>query len=242
MSFYDDFPAYVPVAEKKAAAIRAVEKLKKKNKDIRPVIIEGRKLAKTWWGKSWNDNLESYADFSNRISRGRSYVRHRAVLDLKITSGEVTALVKGSSAKPYEVDISISPISTELWEGIVKKCKGKIESLEELTEGKFPKALSNLFTSRGKGVFPSSKQINFSCSCPDGAYMCKHIAAVLYGIGARLDEDPTLFFVLRNVNIEELISEAIKEKSETMLNKSKTKTRRVIEDDDISDMFGIDVK
>lgn len=241
MSFYG-FPEYVPVAEKKRKAQKAVEKLRKKNPDIAPVIIEGRKLARTWWGKAWNDNLESYADYANRMDRGRSYVRNGAVLDLKIGKGTVVALVQGSTAKPYLVKIEIRPIKDDVWGKITKSCEGKIESLQELIDGKFPKALSELFTARGSGLFPSPKEISFSCSCPDWAVMCKHVAAVLYGIGARLDENPALFFTMRNVNIEELITEAIQGKTKSMLGKVGRTSRRIMEDADIAAVFGIEVE
>lgn len=242
MSYYGGFPEYVPVAEKRKRAQETIEKLKKKNPNISPVIIEGRNIAKTWWGKSWNDNLESYSDYSNRIGRGRSYVRHGAVLDLKINVGIISALVQGSAKKPYKVNINIKPISKELWKTIENECAGKIHSLEELMEGKFPKALSDLFTAKGKGLFPTPKEITMECSCPDYADMCKHIAAVLYGIGARLDHDPSLFFTLRNVNIDDLVKETVNKKSQQLLEKSKVKSGRILDDNDIFGMFGIDME
>jgi uncharacterized Zn finger protein len=242
MSYYDSYPKYVPVAEKRKKAQKSMERLQKKNPDISPVMISGRKLTTTWWGKSWNDNLESYSDYSNRIGRGRSYVRHGAVLDLKITKDTISALVQGSESKPYQISITILPLGKEIWEAVVKECEGKMDSLKQLVEGKFPKALSELFTAKGKGLFPAPKEIHLKCSCPDGAKMCKHVAAALYGVGVRLDDDPTLFFVLRGVNIEALISETITKKSESMLKKSKTKSRRVMEDTDVSDVFGIEME
>lgn len=242
MSRYGGFPQYVPVAEKKEKAQKSIEKLKKKDPSISPVVITGRKLAKTWWGMAWNKNLESYADYANRIDRGRSYIRNGAVLDLKIVQGNINALVQGSSSKPYKVTIKIEPLQKKQWETIVAQCLGKIESMEELIEGKFPKGLSELFTAKGNGLFPSPKEISLECSCPDWAVMCKHVAAVLYGIGARLDEYPRLFFVLRNINIEELISETISKKTEALLEKSKGKSRRIIEEDDVSELFGIDME
>lgn len=241
MPFYG-FPEYVSVAERKAKAQKAVDKLKKKNPDIDPVTIEGRKLANTWWAKAWNDNLESYLDYANRIERGRSYVRNSAVLDLKIKEGSVAALVQGSDSKPYEVKIVIDKIKDDIWREIKKSCEGKIESLQELIDGKFPKSLSELFTSKGKGLFPYPKEISLNCSCPDYASMCKHVAAALYGIGARLDQNPGLFFTLRGINMEELISEAIKGKSETMLGKTGVKSRRILQDADITAMFGVEVE
>ena len=241
MAFYG-YPEYVPVAERKRKAQTKVEKLKKKNPDIAPVIITGRKLATTWWGMAWNNNLESYSDYENRIGRGRSYARNGAVLDLKIEQGLIKALVQGSSSKPYQVDVKISPLMGEQWEKIKEACAGKIDSLAELIDGKFPKALSDLFTAKGSGLFPTPREITFQCSCPDWAVMCKHVAAVLYGVGVRLDENPALFFTLRSVKVEELISGAIRGKVESMLSGSKPKSRRILGDADVSDMFGIELE
>jgi len=241
MSFGYGNHKYVSAAEKREKSQKAIEKLMKKDSGIEPVVITGRKLAKTWWGKAWNDNLESYSDYSNRIGRGSAYVRNGAVLDLKIYSGKVVALVQGSRKKPYQVEITIQSLSKGTWDSITKACEGKIESLQELIEGKFPEDLNELFTSKDKGLFPAPKEISFSCTCPDWAYMCKHVAAVLYGIGTRLDNNPGLFFVLRNVNIDELISKAVSQKSETLIKKSERKSKRAINNDDISDMFGIEI-
>lgn len=241
MSYYDGYE-YVTVAQNKAKAQKSLEKLRKQNPDIAPVVITGRSLAKTWWGKAWNNNLERYSDYSNRIGRGRSYVRNGAVLDLNITPGRIAALVQGSRSKPYRVNISIEPLNKNTWDAITKACEGKIDSLQELLEGKFPKTLAELFTAHGKGLFPAPKEISFDCNCPDWATMCKHIAATLYGVGARLDENPALFFVLRNVNIDELVSKAIAQKTQTLLRKSGKKSSRVISDGDIAAMFGIDME
>ena len=156
-------------------------------------MIEGTAIARTWWGKAWNKNLESYADYHNRIGRGRSYVRHGAVLDLQIGSGLVESLVQGSRSRPYSVTIRIKAMGKKNWEEIKTASQGKLDSLQELLAGKFPKGLGEIFTTQGKGLFPSPKEIDFDCSCPDWASMCKHVAATLYGIGARLDQDPELF-------------------------------------------------
>jgi uncharacterized Zn finger protein len=244
MAYYGDygFPRYVSVAEKKARARRKLEQLKKKHPGLRPVAIEGNTLARTWWGKAWNGNLGKYADYANRIGRGRSYVRHGAVLDLKIKPGQVEALVQGSRSSPYNVAIKIKPISGSTWKQIRAACEGQLASLQELLEGRFPKGLADLFTAKGSGLFPSPKEIDFHCSCPDWAYMCKHVAAVLYGIGTRLDEDPGLFFVLRKVKMEELITQAVRDKSARLLKQAKKKTSRVIDDADLGDVFGIEME
>lgn len=236
------FPKYVTMAEKKAKAEKKLRQLKKKLPDIAPIILEGSALARTWWGKSWNKNLERYADYSNRIGRGKSYVRHGAVLDLKIEGGRVTALVQGTRAKPYEVVIRIAPVKKADWDHIRKQCQGELRSLTDLLAGKFPKELGEIFLAEGKGLFPTPKEISFDCSCPDWASMCKHVAAALYGIGARLDEDPLLFFTMRQANTEELVAQAVQEKTGELLARADTKSSRVIDNADLSGLFGIDLE
>lgn len=232
---------YVPASVKKAKAAKSLEKLSKKNPGLRPVTISGRKLAKTWWGIAWNDNLERYADFSSRVERGRTYVRNGAVLDLKIEPGRITGLVQGTRVKPYDVAIAIEPLKPQAIAQIKDACAGNIHSLQELVEGKFPESLANLFTAKGNGLFPSPREITFNCSCPDWAGMCKHVAALLYGVGARLDEDPTLFFTLRQINIDDLINMALIETTVDMLSKSEAKSSRAIGDEDLAGLFGIEV-
>lgn len=238
---YWGFPKYITVAEKKAKAEKKLQQLKKKRPDIAPVIITGNSLARTWWGKSWNRNLECYADFRNRIGRGKSYVRQGAVLDLRIDKGMVTALVQGSRAKPYEVVVRIAPVKKANWDKIRKQCKGALRSLPDLLAGKFPKALGEIFLGQGKGLFPTPQEISFDCSCPDWAAMCKHVAATLYGIGARLDEDPLLFFTMRQADTAELVAEAVKDKTGELLARAASKSARVLDDADLSSLFGIDL-
>ena len=145
-------------------------------------------------------------------------------------------------ASPYTVTIKIKPISKPIWKQIKAACEGQLASLQELLEGRFPKGLAELFTAKGSGLFPSPKEIDFHCSCPDWAYMCKHVAAVLYGIGTRLDEDPSLFFVLRKMKMDDLITQAVRDKSERLLKQAKKKTARVIDDADLGEVFGIEME
>ncbi|MCW5202032.1 hypothetical protein VU12_03735 [Desulfobulbus sp. US4] len=238
MSYYG-YPKYVTVAEKRAKAEKKIKQLRKKNPAIRPVIIEGNSLARTWWGKSWNKNLESYADYSNRIGRGRSYVRHLAVVDLQITPGKITALVQGSQGNPYKVVIAIKKMKQKNWQAVRKECQAQLSSLPDLLAGKFPKALQETFMRQGEGLFPTPQEISFDCSCPDWASMCKHVAASLYGVGARLDEDPALFFALRQVNMDDLITQAVQDKTASILKGGAESKGNVIADDQLEDLFGI---
>src|SRR5258708_6518956 len=96
MGWYYGFKPYVSVAQRQAKAKREMARLAKKGQKIEPIQIEGRKIADSFWGKAWCDNLESYSDFSNRLPRGRTYVRNGSVVNLHIEPGTVTAHVSGS--------------------------------------------------------------------------------------------------------------------------------------------------
>ena len=233
---------YVTVAEKKEKAEKKLKKLRKKNPNIKPITVTGRKLAKTWWGHAWNENLENYSDYESRIPRGRTYVRNGLVLDLQIKKGVVTALVMGSRSRVYTVEVTIKKISSSKVAEIKDRCKDQIESLQDLLDGNFPEDLNDIFTTPKTGLFPNPTEIEFSCSCPDWADMCKHVAATLYGIGARFDEDPKLFFKLRQMNIKSLIKEAVKKRTKKLLKSSKEKSSRAIKEDNLEELFNIDLE
>jgi uncharacterized Zn finger protein len=230
---------YKPVAEKKANAQKKLEKLKKKNPNIAPVVIKGRKIATTWWGEAWNSNLERYADYTNRISRGSAYVKNGMVLDLQIAPGKISALVQGSSREPYAVLIEIDKLPAVKWKAIVEQSSHRISGIAELTEGKFPEELAQIFLRQGTGLFPSPQEIHLHCSCPDWADMCKHVAAALYGVGARLDHDPLLFFTLRAIDFSALLKKSVEEKIDSMLKNADKKSKRIIDDADVAGLFGL---
>ena len=195
------------MAQRRAQAAREVAKRIKKGQDVSPVGIEGRTIASTFWGKAWCTNLESYSDFANRLPRGRTYVRNGSVVDLKIEKGRIKALVSGSEL--YEIQIDIAALPKTDWQALKEQCAGKIGTLVELLQGKLSKAVMEMVTDRDQGLFPKPKEIKMRCSCPDYAGMCKHMAAVMYGVGNRLDSSPELLFVLRGVDHLELIEQAI---------------------------------
>jgi uncharacterized Zn finger protein len=203
-SNYDDYPIYVSAAERKLKAQAKIKKLISKGEKLSPVVIEGHKIVNTFWGKAWCDNIESYHDFENRLPRGRSYVRQGAVIDLQIAKGRITAKVQGSEL--YEININITELPNDKWQKIKKSCSGKIDSLINLIQGKLSQETIALLCRKDDGIFPSPKEIKLICNCPDYADLCKHLAAVLYGVGARLDSQPELFFLLRGVDQNELLS------------------------------------
>ena len=195
------------MAQRRAQAAREVAKRIKKGQNVCPVRIEGRTIASTFWGQAWCTNLEGYSDFANRLPRGRTYVRNGSVVHLKIDKGRIKALVSGSEM--YEIQIDIAALPKQDWQALKEQSAGKIGTLVELLQGKLSKAVMELVTDRDKGLFPKPKEIKMRCSCPDYAGMCKHLAAVMYGVGNRLDSSPELLFILRGVDHMELIEQAI---------------------------------
>ncbi len=200
---YGGWAPYVSVAERRRKAAQKMESLRKKGVDIQPITIEGRKIARSFWGEAWCEHLESFSDFENRLPRGRTYVRNGSVCHLAVTKGKVEAKVSGSEL--YEVEISIKTLPPKKWEAVKARSSGQIGSLLELLEGRLSDHVMEVVTDRDEGLFPLPGEISMQCSCPDWATMCKHVAAVLYGVGARLDNKPELLFLLRGVNHEELI-------------------------------------
>lgn len=205
---------------------------------LEPVVISGRTIAKSWWGQAWCRNLEQYADFESRLDRGKRYIRTGAVLDLKIQKGKVLARVQGSRKTPYKVEIRISPLSEEKCQAILQKCGRRIENLEALAAGDFPPDLKELFLGP-EGLFPTPKEISFNCSCPDWALMCKHVAAALYGVGARLDTRPALFFELRGMDMERFLDVAVANKVEAMLANAQKPSGRILDGADLNSLFGV---
>jgi uncharacterized Zn finger protein len=203
--FYQWRP-YVPVAARRAAAAREMEKLRKEGHAVSPVRIQGRTIAHTFWGKAWCENLERYSDYANRLPRGRTYARNGSIVDLQIAAGEVQARVSGSSL--YTVTVRVTAVAKARWRDICGDCAGAVSSLVELLQGRLSDGVMERLCRQKTGLFPTPAEIGFSCSCPDWASMCKHVAAVLYGVGARLDQKPELLFTLRQVDSAELIANA----------------------------------
>ena len=242
MAWYGDgflyFRPYVSVAEKKALSTRALAKLMKKAKRTpEPVLLTSgrRQVATTFWGKAWCENLERYADFANRLPRGRTYVRNGSVLDLAIGRGKVEAYVAGSEL--YTVKIGIAPLAKARWRRVASRCTGRIASLVGLLRGELSADVMSVLCDGRDGLFPERREISLECSCPDQAEVCKHVAAVLYGVGSRLDHKPELFFVLRQVDQAELIGSA----ASGTVSRPRAATATRLSGSKLADVFGIDL-
>jgi uncharacterized Zn finger protein len=232
---YFGYKPYVPVASRRANALKAVAKANKKGTNYAPIAPYTGAIAKTFWGKAWCSNLEQYSDYASRLPRGRSYVRNGSVIDLQVSTGSVRALVMGSSL--YEVKITIQALPEPRWKAVCADCANSVASLIELLQGKLSKPVMERICAPTTGLFPSPKELKFECSCPDWAGMCKHVAAVFYGVGARMDQQPELLFKLRHVNALDLVAQA----SVAQPSASKTKSSKVMDASDLGDMFGLDM-
>ena len=206
-----------------------MEKLRKQGVKVQPVEIAGRTIAKSFWGKGWCDHLESFSDYSNRLPRGRTYAQKRSVYHLEVKPGLVEARVVGSSL--YKVKVSVKPLSEARWETVKEQCSGKVDSLLALLKGELSERVMTVVSHRTEGLFPQPKEITLACDCPDGARMCKHVAAVLYGVGHRLDTQPDLLFVLRQVDPQELLPTRLDMASET----------ETLPDDSLENIFGLEL-
>jgi uncharacterized Zn finger protein len=235
---YDGFGwgDYVSVAEKRRIADKELAKLRKQGRAVEPVTVEGRKIAKNFWGQSWCTNLERYSDFASRLPRGRSYVCNGLVVDLQIAKGKIAAKVSGSEL--YDVAITIAPVAAKRWRAICRDCSGSIDSLVELLQGRLAKSVMDRVCRAGDGLFPAPDEIKLSCSCPDWADMCKHVAATLYGVGARLDARPQLLFVLRGVDENELLADAGQDLTRTT---PAPNAKMVLDAGDVAALFGLDM-
>ena len=235
MSFYSWKP-YVSAAERRKKAEKAATKAKKQGASLSPVTASRGALAKTFWGKAWCDNLERYSDYANRLPRGRSYVRNGSVIDLKVRDGKVHAQVMGS--RLYKVTVNVTAVPAKHWQSIGADCAGSIDSMVELLQGRLSKGVMERICKPSTGLFPTPKEIEFDCSCPDWAAMCKHVAAVLYGVGARLDEQPELIFALRGVDAKDLVAQG---GAGLPKSKQRPSAGKVLDDALLADVFGIEM-
>jgi uncharacterized Zn finger protein len=238
-SGWDYFPPYVSAAEKRMHGARALEKLLKKSKrPAEPVVLAHRKrqLAATFWGRAWADNLERYADLANRLPRGRAYLRNGSVLDLTIGRGRVEAYVAGTEL--YRVTIGIAPLAKARWRRVVARCTGRIGSLVGLLRGELSEDVLAVLTDARDGLFPEPRELELDCSCPDAAVLCKHVAAVLYGVAIRLDTRPELFFELRQLDQAELIGSA----TAAVVARPRPVAGKRIAADRLSSVFGIELE
>lgn len=235
---YRRFPRYVPAAERRLRAGRALEKLTGKGQALAPIVVDGREIATTFWGKAWCENLERYSDFANRLGRGRSYLRNGLVLDLQIAPGVFTARVSGTDL--YRVKIAVTAVPKSRWKAICTDVAGAIDSVIELLQSRLSQSVMARLCEKGTGLFPAPSEIRMSCSCPDSAVMCKHVAAVLYGVGARLDREPALLFTLRRVKQEDLVSRA-GTGSDLTRRRMKNPHRKTLDESSLAKVFGLDI-
>ena len=233
MDWYDYAP-YQTVGQRRAKAQKVADGYARRGEKLFPVSAQGTKLVRTFWGKAWCDHMESFSDFATRLPKGKTYVRNGTVIDLRVTPGRITAKVVGTET--YDVDCRVEKLPADQWADIKRRCAGQIGSLVELLQGKLSGEVMAVVTNAKTGLFPGPREIRLGCTCPDFAHLCKHVAAALYGVGIRLDDEPGLLFTLRGVDQAELI-EAVADAPRS----GDDGGRRTIAADQLADVFGIEL-
>ena len=226
------YPKYVPVGVRRARAAVEMHELRESGVTVQPVEVRDRNIVRSFWGRRWCEHLESFSDYANRLPRGRTYVRNGSVCHLAVEPGGVEAMVAGREI--YRVVVRIRQLERPTWKAIKKACAGEIGSVLELLQGRLSDRVMDVVAHRDTGLFPQPGEIELVCDCPDWATMCKHAAAVLYGVGSRLDDSPELLFRLRGVDEAELIGAG-------MALPSGTTSADTLADGDLGDIFGIDL-
>ena len=196
-------------------------------------------FGKTWWGQEWLNSL-THIDYENRIPRGAAYARKGAVTDIKIDGGLIKAKVQGTQRTPYRVEIKVPQVDAEHVARLVDELSEQPLLVSKLMNHELDPQVMTIARKVGIRLFPESwRDLDMRCSCPDWALMCKHVAAVLYGIGTRFDRDPLLFFELRGIDVNKLIDTTLQDRIENMLENADTRTSRMMDDEDLASIFGV---
>ncbi|MDR2351691.1 MAG: hypothetical protein LBF22_00780, partial [Deltaproteobacteria bacterium] len=199
------FRTYETVADKRAKAEKLVRELSLKGTEVKPVRLAGEPIAREFWGKCWCFHFSRLPEFSKVLFKGKSYIRNNAICHLDIQKCHIEAKV--SSHTLCEIVIDIDPIPSERWKGLISRITQKIETVEDLYNGIFTPQTERLFQDPNWGIFPSTSEIHSSCSCNrNQIFICPHKAAIFYGIAHRIDKNPSLLFLLRDVNPKDLLN------------------------------------
>ncbi|SKA78073.1 Uncharacterized conserved protein, contains Zn finger domain [Prosthecobacter debontii] len=217
---------------------REIAKRRARGESLTPLAAPkgSKKLCQTFWAQAWCRHLERYSHYEARLPAGRSYLRNGQVLDLVIEPGTLSAVVAGEHLE--DTLIHIRPLDAAHWQELVQAAQGQVNSLLDLLTGNLGDGLLKILTEPETGLFPQPKEIRFDCSCPDHADLCKHSAAVLYGVAVLLDTQPDLLFTLRGVNQADLLPAAGAASAETL---SPNSGAGELQGTDLSALFGIDL-
>ena len=164
-----------------------------------------RQYGTTWWGAEWLRALER-VDNANRLPRGKTYANTGRVIEAKFNGRNlrIEALVDGSAYYPYEVEVGMKPVPAKSVKRLADSIAADPDIVAGLLDGELPKEIAPLCEKLGIELFPGSwRSMHLSCSCPDSARVCKHIAAVFYIIADRIDLDPFFIFEFRGIHLKD---------------------------------------
>ena len=199
----DDEQRRLRAADLEALAKKRLAELQSDGEELQPVVATTRKLAEHFWGSAWMKHLARCEAGGLCLAPGRTLLRHGCVLDLRLAPGLVTARV--SAQELYEVRLQLKPLDAERTTALAQSCRGHIDSLVSLMEGKVDAAVLERLCDPDSGLLPEPADWHMGCTCPDWAEPCPHAAAAIYAAGVMIDQDPALLFTLRAVDPAALI-------------------------------------
>jgi uncharacterized Zn finger protein len=175
-------------------------------------------FSRTWWGQRFIAALEQFTD-PGRLGRGRSYASGGRILDYTLAKGTVTARVRGSinpyfgvyKEPIYTTSITIKAISAANWTKVIRRIASRADLVTKLLMNEMPDTIEDVFSELDLHLLPhSERDFVTTCSCPDYANPCKHIAGVYYLLASALDNDPFLMFELRGLSRDDLRTELVR--------------------------------
>lgn len=173
------------------------------------------KQAKTWWGQRFIAALEDFTD-SGRLARGRSYSSDKRIKQWLLVKGQVQAKIRGNTnpyfgvykEPTYKVSVEMTHFTDVQWKKIIARLSERASFISRLLVNEIPETIETVFAENKVHLLPTSyKDFKVSCSCPDYAVPCKHIAGVCYRLAGLLDQDPFLLFEMRGLASEKLLQE-----------------------------------
>ena len=200
------YPRYLSIGARRARALPEMLRLRERGVHVQPIETTGQIIAQRFWGRRWCDRLDSFTAHDNHLPLGRSLVRNGSVCHLEIRPGALEAMVAGSAL--FRVVVRIPTTEPAAWQALARTCAGRVGSLQDLLRGALPDGVIEAVAGPERGLLPSRSELDPHCGCGDGAALCRHAAAALYGVGRRLDAAPELLFRLRGVDETDLLAAA----------------------------------
>ena len=149
------------------------------------------------WADRWRRVLDAAGpSAARRIQRGQAVARRGGVSDLDLRVGEVRGSVAEARSHPYQVSISWDPAPRERWDAAAEQLRRELRFTAALLDGELPDDLADALGEVGVRLLPPFSALRLSCSCPERAAVCRHVAAVHDAASVLIGRDPVLLLRL----------------------------------------------